>query len=106
MFLALNVSEYNNTKMTFNRDKSCYGMYFKFVKIEVHVQWSSTDSWGVYACIDAVALKLPKKKTPIKCITTFFKLLKKQFQNNTKNLTPPQHPSTCTCYWLKGSRAK
>lgn len=58
MFLALNVSEYNDTKMTFTRDKSCYGTYFKFVKIEVHVQYSST----VYACIDAAAFKLPKKK--------------------------------------------
>lgn len=38
MFLALNVSEYKDTKMTFTSDKSCYGMYLKFVKIEVYVQ--------------------------------------------------------------------
>lgn len=36
-FLSLNVSGYNNTKMTFTRDKSCFGMYFKFVQIAVHV---------------------------------------------------------------------
>lgn len=37
IFLSLNVSGYNNTKMTFTRDKSCFGMYFKFVQIAVHV---------------------------------------------------------------------
>lgn len=25
-----------------------------------NVHWSSTDSWGVYACIDSVAFKLQK----------------------------------------------
>lgn len=37
MFLVLNVLEYNDIKMMFIRDKFCYGMYFKFVKIEVYV---------------------------------------------------------------------